>query len=62
MPSAPPLVATEAELLRGLRNQFRVIATPLPAGAVLQDAVWKDLWGSVIVWIGGCQRPGRLHS
>eukprot|EP00198_Chlamydomonas_reinhardtii_P008520 XP_001697857.1 shikimate kinase-related protein [Chlamydomonas reinhardtii] len=47
----PERVATEAELLRGLRNQFRVIATPLPAGAVLQDAVWKDLWGSVIVWI-----------
>ncbi|KAG2451737.1 hypothetical protein HYH02_003517 [Chlamydomonas schloesseri] len=44
-------VATEAELLRGLRNQFRVIATPLPRGAVLHEPVWKDLWGSVIVWI-----------
>ncbi|KAG2441816.1 hypothetical protein HXX76_003425 [Chlamydomonas incerta] len=44
-------VATEAELLRGLRNQYRVIATPLPGGAVLQDAVWKDLWGTVVVWI-----------
>ncbi|GIL90787.1 hypothetical protein Vretimale_16827 [Volvox reticuliferus] len=42
---------TEAEVLRGLRNQFRVIATPLPGGAITHDAVWADLWGSVIVWI-----------
>ncbi|GLI66303.1 hypothetical protein VaNZ11_010065 [Volvox africanus] len=41
----------EVEVLRGLRNQFRIIATPLPGGAITHEAVWADLWGSVIVWI-----------
>lgn len=40
-------------MLRGLRTQFRVIATPLPGAAVARDDTWQDLWGSVIVWIGG---------
>ncbi|GLC45372.1 hypothetical protein PLESTB_000315400 [Pleodorina starrii] len=43
--------AAEAEVLRGLRTQFRVIATPLPGGAIANEATWSDLWGSVIVWI-----------
>ncbi|EFJ49242.1 hypothetical protein VOLCADRAFT_104463 [Volvox carteri f. nagariensis] len=43
--------ASEMEVLRGLRTQFRVIATPLPGGAIAREAAWQDLWGSVIVWI-----------
>ncbi len=58
----PTLIAaaTEAEVLRGLRTQFRVIATPLPGAAVARDDTWRDLWGSVIVWIGG--RGGEPQS
>lgn len=44
--------ATEAEVFRGLRTQFRVIATPLPGGATRHEATWNDLYGSVIVWVG----------
>ncbi|KXZ52535.1 hypothetical protein GPECTOR_9g579 [Gonium pectorale] len=49
--SKEELAATEAEVLRGLRNQFRVIATPFPGGSVATEATWSDLWGSFIVWI-----------
>ncbi|GFR45890.1 hypothetical protein Agub_g7346, partial [Astrephomene gubernaculifera] len=56
--SKEELVSTEAEVLRGLRNQFRVIACPLPGGAVtVRQEIWSDLYGSVIVWIDEEDRP-----
>ncbi|KAG2484082.1 hypothetical protein HYH03_017101 [Edaphochlamys debaryana] len=45
------LADAEAEILKGLRNQFRVIATPFPGASIARETTWNDLYGSVIIWL-----------
>lgn len=34
--------------------QLRVVVPALPQGAVMQEDTWRDLYGSIIIWIGEC--------
>lgn len=39
-------------MLRGMRSQRRVAIATLGGGAAASDAVWKDLYGSLVIWVG----------
>lgn len=49
--NAQQIAATEAEVLRGLRTQVRVIAATLAGGAASRQGTWQDLFGNVVILV-----------
>lgn len=45
-------VAAEADMLRGMRDQYRCCVATLADGAAAQLGTWDHLWGTFTIWIG----------
>lgn len=52
-------VSAEAKMLKGMRDQLRCCVATIGDGAAADAELYKDLYGSILIWIGTQREPGE---
>lgn len=45
-------VEAEAKMLKGMRSQLRCCIATIGDGAAADAAMYQDLYGSILIWLG----------